>query len=206
MNEMRKMLPNINQVRIGADLNALKLIKEPECAAVILLREPISKFTNWIDELDVEMLPAAKEILRPESVRKFLVDICKNSGLENGPECAHLIDNITRLSDAFSELVDSSFIRIRLEKITTNACKKFHIDNVKVRLVCTYRGTGTQYGCAKNGENPENIYTVPTGCPFLMRGRLWSDEADSELVHRSPPIEGLGQTRLLLVIDPIFER
>ncbi|ESQ13779.1 MAG: hypothetical protein N838_33160, partial [Thiohalocapsa sp. PB-PSB1] len=45
--------------------------------------------------------------------------------------------------------------------------------------------------------------TVPTGAPILLRGTLWPEQPKSGLLHRSPPIEGSGETRLLLVLDPM---
>ncbi|MEM6422079.1 MAG: DUF1826 domain-containing protein, partial [Pseudomonadota bacterium] len=45
----------------------------------------------------------------------------------------------------------------------------------------------------------------PTGMPILLRGKLWPESPASGIVHRSPPIEGTGATRLVLVLDPIFD-
>ena len=71
------------------------------------------------------------------------------------------------------------------------------------RLICTYRGTGTQYGQSRNGDDPKRVFTVPTGSAVLLRGSLWPQNPDAGLVHRSPPIEGTGETRLVLVLDPV---
>jgi len=38
-----------------------------------------------------------------------------------------------------------------------------------------------------------------------MRGTLWPAKPATGLLHRSPPIEGSGETRLLLVLDPIYD-
>ncbi|MEL6792362.1 MAG: DUF1826 domain-containing protein, partial [Pseudomonadota bacterium] len=78
-------------------------------------------------------------------------------------------------------------------------------DNVVARLLCTYRGPGTQYGVADSGEDPGEIYETAEGAPILLRGELWRGDAPSGLKHRSPPIEGTGVARLVLVLDPIDE-
>ncbi len=96
-------------------------------------------------------------------------------------------------------------LRLRLDVVTTNACRKFHIDAITARLVCTYRGTGTQYGISTDGAEPRRVFTVPTGAPILLRGTLWRDRTASGLLHRSPPIEGTGETRLVLVLDPVTD-
>ena len=83
--------------------------------------------------------------------------------------------------------------------------RKFHMDAVVARLVCTYRGSGTQYGTSVAGGDPEVIARVATGSPIVMRGSLWPETPKSGLLHRSPPIEGSGETRLLFVLDPVSD-
>ena len=100
--------------------------------------------------------------------------------------------------------MSAPFLRLRLDVVTTNACPKFHIDAVTARLVCTYRGTGTQYGISTDGADPRRVFIVPTGSPILLRGTLWPEMPSSGLLHRSPPIEGTGETRLVLVLDPVL--
>ncbi len=77
--------------------------------------------------------------------------------------------------------------------VTSSACQKFHIDAVTARLICTYRGTGMQYVLSQDGGKPSKSLTVPTGAPIVLQGTRW-------LV--SPSIEGVGETRLVLVLDP----
>ncbi|MEO1549526.1 MAG: DUF1826 domain-containing protein, partial [Pseudomonadota bacterium] len=64
---------------------------------------------------------------------------------------------------------------------------------------------GTQYGISVDGTEPARVFTVQTGAPILLRGTEWPEEPKSGLLHRSPPIEGSGETRLVLVLDPIFD-
>ncbi|EEE38158.1 hypothetical protein RKLH11_1999 [Rhodobacteraceae bacterium KLH11] len=101
--------------------------------------------------------------------------------------------------------MSATFLRLRLDVVTTNACRRFHIDAITARLVCTYRGTGTQYGVSTDGADPQRVFTVQTGSPILLRGTLWPAEPPSGLLHRSPPIEGTGETRLVLVLDPVTD-
>jgi hypothetical protein len=115
-------------------------------------------------------------------------------------------DNIDAIIQTIiRQLQLSGYMSLRLEPITSNACRKLHIDAITARLVCTYRGTGTQYGISQDGAEPECIFTVPTGTPILLRGTLWPEQPRSGLLHRSPPIEGSGKTRLVLVLDPTFD-
>ena len=50
-----------------------------------------------------------------------------------------------------------------------------------------------------------NIHDVPTSSPIVMRGTLWPTKDKLGFFHRSPPIEGSGKTRLLLVLDPLSD-
>ena len=190
-------------VGIADTPEGLSAIHHPGCAAAIWRRQPVSGVQSWIDGLFPDVLPRARVILRPEAVRDAAAEICKASGTPAAPQRDHLVDDIAALADIFAGLMRARWLRLRLDAVTTNACRKFHIDAVTARLVCTYRGTGTQYRIGADGAEPRRIFTVPTGAPILLRGTLWPERPHSGLLHRSPPIEGTGETRLVLVLDPV---
>lgn len=177
----------------------------PGCAAAIWRKQMPADFQSWIDNLDPTHLPQGRIIVRPETVRSAVEEICD---LSQTPICQHrdqLIDDIVVLADIFAGLMQPRYLRMRLDVVTSNACRKFHIDAITSRLVCTYRGTGTQYGISTNGDDPTRVFTVPTGAPILLRGTLWPEKPASGLLHRSPPIEGTGETRLVLVLDAMSD-
>lgn len=183
----------------------LSVIHSLDCAAAIWPREPLNSFQAWIDRLAPEHLPTARLILRPENVRDAASHVCDLCGTPNCPERALLVDDVAALAHIFAELMDVQFLLLRLDVVSTNACRKFHTDAVAARLICTYRGTGTQYGLRGETDAPQRIFTVPTGSPILLRGRLWPERSGSGLLHRSPPIEGTGETRLVAVLDPVAD-
>lgn len=194
-----------NGVGVTEAPDGLSAIHDPDCAAVIWRREPLSRFQTWIDRLAPEQLPRTRVILRPEAVRDAAHGICETCGTPTCAERDLLIDDAAALADLFAGLTEAPYLRLRFDVVTTNACRKFHIDAVTARLVCTYRGTGTQYGISTGGAEPHRVFTVPTGAPILLRGTLWPQEPRSGLLHRSPPIEGTGETRLVLVLDPVAD-
>lgn len=183
----------------------LKAIHHPGCAAAIWRRTPTPSFQAWIDGLEPGRLPRTRMILRPDAVRDAVFEACDLAGTPDEPERSRLIDDTAALSTIFAELMGAPYLRLRYDVVTNNACRRFHIDAVTARLVCTYRGTGTQYGISTDGAEPRRIFTVPTGAPILLRGTLWPEHPRSGLLHRSPPIEGSGETRLVLVLDPIAD-
>jgi len=117
-----------------------------------------------------------------------------------------LQNDILQLSRQFAEIMQTEFVEVRLEHITNNACKKCHTDYVTARLITTYLGQGTQWldgGDAASHDDGgfDNIQQMRPGDVALLKGRLWSQ--DSPAIHRSPPIEGTGEERLMLVINPV---
>lgn len=178
-------------------------IHEPACAAAIWQRNPLPRFQNWIEALPPEQLPKARLILRSDAVCDALLNVACQCGTPECPERDMLIEDASALAEIFANVMQAEYLRLRLDVVDTNACRKFHIDAVKARLVCTYRGTGTQYGLSENGQDPAQILTVPTGAPIVLRGTRWPETPLSSLLHRSPPIAGTGETRLLLVLDPV---
>lgn len=90
----------------------------------------------------------------------------------------------------------------RLEYVTDDACRKFHKDDTDFRLITTYFGPGTQWRVERAGEEPGNIGEMkPHEVGMLLGQRCGLANC---VLHRSPPIEGSGQARLVLVLD--FER
>lgn len=183
----------------------LYAIKSPDCAAVICQRQPSLGFQAWIDALDMAVLPAARLILRPDDVRAAVTEVCDMHRTPAGPQRDNLIDDIVVLAGTFANVMATAHLRLRLAPVNTNACCRFHIDAVTARLICTYRGTGTQFGISTDDIPPNDVFTVPTGAPVVLRGIDWPTRPASDLLHRSPPIEGTRETRFVLVLDPIFD-
>lgn len=206
MNLVREVLKDAAiGVAVADDLASLDAFLKPGCAAAIWRRQPSPDVQSWLNALDPDVLPHGRVLIPTSAVAETLGNMFDLSGLPSGPERDWLQADINLLADTFADLMSAAFLRLRLDLITTNACRRFHIDAVTARLVCTYRGTGTQYGVSPHGNEPERVFTVPTGAPILLRGTLWPEQPASGLLHRSPPIEGTGETRLVLVLDPVSD-
>ena len=116
-----------------------------------------------------------------------------------------LADDVAALAAVFAKIMRVPYLRLRLDVITSNSCRKFHIDPVTAQLVCTYRGTGIKYGVSTNGSDPDKVLIVPTCAPIVMRGTNWPEHPKSGFLHQSPAVEGTGETRLVLKLDPVTE-
>ena len=190
-------------VGIATTPEGLTALHHPGCAAVIWRRQRDPAAQVWLDAVPPERLPSARIILPVHAARVAIHDVCVASGLPTGSERDALADDMAMLAHRFAALLNAQYLRVRLDVTDRNACSRFHIDAVPARLICTYRGTGTQYGVSADGIEPKRVFTVPTGAPIVLRGTRWVGGAPSGLLHRSPPVAGTGETRLLLVVDPI---
>ncbi len=176
---------------------------KPNVGAIILQRQISADFQHWIDELAPQCLPSLRKIVPVEKAAETIRTAFDSADTPQGANREYLINDTINLAKAFARLMNVAHLRIRFDVINNNACRKFHLDQVTARLVCTYRGAGTQYKQAQPDITPEQVFDVPTGSPIILRGASWDDDQKSGIVHRSPPIEGSGQTRLLYVLDPI---
>lgn len=192
-------------VGIADDPASLGTFLQPGCAAAIWRRQPPPNVQAWLDNLAPTVLPRGRVTASTGAIADTVKHLCDRSGLPGGPERDWFEGDVTALADRFSTLMKAEVLRLRMDVVTTNACSRFHIDAITARLVCTYRGTGTQYGISTDGDEPKRVFTVQTGAPILLRGTLWPEQPASGLLHRSPPIEGTGETRLVLVLDPVFD-
>ncbi len=98
-------------------------------------------------------------------------------------------------------------------------CPRLHVDRVGIRMLCTYRGPGTEWvddaavdrrflGAASGGKPDEvsgllrpghRIERVPPFAVALLKGSLWQGNGGRGIVHRSPGVgEGL---RVLVALD-----
>ncbi len=185
------------------DAEELQVFRDPACAAALWQREMPADVEAWLAGLDPAVLPNARVVVPTTAVKEVARQLCDLAKMPEGPHLDWLVQDISELANNFAVLMGCDHLRLRLQAISTNACRKFHRDAITGRLVCTYRGRGTQYGTSVEGADPMNVFNVSTGVPVLLRGSLWPPTPAAGLLHRSPPIEGTGETRLVLVLDPV---
>lgn len=204
MNVMsRSPLAAPNGVAVVEDVIGLEAFRAKNCAATLWNRQIPQEILKWMNAIDPDALPVGRCIVRAVETGPMVRSFCDKVGLPKGPERSWFEQDVASLAGIFSDLMRTPHIRLRMDMVTTNACRKFHVDAIVGRLVCSYRGPGTQYGTGQNGKDPNRVFTVPTGAPILLRGSLWPETPRSGLLHRSPPIETTGETRLVVVLDPM---
>lgn len=174
----------------------------PGCAATIWKSTPSHKIQNWV-RLNPDDPLSARLILAADTVRDAIHKTALICGTPACPECSMLADDIVALPMILAQVMDASSLRLRLDVANGDAFCEFRIGAVTARLVCTYRDPGTQNGISTDGATSSRVFAVPACAPIILRGIKRLDGANSGLLHRETPIEGSGETRLLLVLDPV---
>lgn len=190
-------------VRWVEQLEDLRQISAPETDAVVWQRELPLGVSRWLNQMQPGRLPSARMVLKPADIETCLADVFARLGHDPSEELNWLASDIRRMGQVVSALTKTSWLRLRLDPVSNNACARFHIDFVTARLICTYRGPGTEFGESDGAAPPSEIETVPTGMPILLKGKLWPQSRPVSLQHRSPPIAGTGTTRLLMVLEGV---
>lgn len=104
-------------------------------------------------------------------------------------------------------------LAVRLDVVANDGCRLFHVDRLRTRWICTYRGLGTQWlpddavdraGLGR-GNNDHVLDWARVGQfePHwfaAMRGDLWPGAEGRGFVHRSPPASPV-EPRIVLAID-----
>ena len=120
---------------------------------------------------------------------------------------APLLADVADLARLYARATGSAPIRLRLEAIRDDACRRFHADQVHARLLCTYRGPATEWLAARDVRLAADGYVAdpePGAIRRLERfevGLFAGALSPRSWVHRSRPLSGSGRDRLLLVVD-----
>ncbi len=106
--------------------------------------------------------------------------------------------DIGMLASLFAEVTGEADVRLRLEHVDDDACRCHHVDAVRLRLLCTYAGPGTEWLDADGRTHWMSMMHVG-----VFKGTRFPDAAP-RVLHRSPPVSHLPpgkRSRILLCID-----
>jgi hypothetical protein len=173
----------------------LSIVREPHVVLALWERDRPAAFFDVLDSLDLGNVDDLDMTIHLPVAASTLAASLIASGY---PEEAAvpLAADIRELGRTFAMLTDAGRVRVRLEVVETDACRKFHADYVTLRLLATYRGPATQW---VRTASPETIEQAERGAAVVLKGRLMLQEP--VILHRSPPITSTGKQRLLLTID-----
>ena len=178
---------------------------------LIIPRRIFGGVAATLDGLSKEALPrlwfeGALADLKPRLRRAVVERLAEPRWLANW-----LIDDVLEHSKLIVSLTGTPTLRVRLDVVDDDCCPKFHVDDVRLRLVTTYRGPGTEWIPPRlaarfvDGRLPpaDTVRHLARGEVAVLRGGRGATPERPGVLHRSPPIAGTGVVRLFLAIDEI---
>lgn len=196
-------------LRFG-DADVLASIADPRVQLAVWTRGADFSWREWVEGLAPVALPVCRTATTAAEVPDLLRAQCERSRAPSGAGRDAFIDDVAQLAARFAAIARVQTIRLRLEAIDDDACRRWHRDFVPLRLLCTYRGPGTQWvepthaarALAEPEAEIEDARSLRTGDVGLLKGCGWAGQgSDSGIAHRSPRLAGSGRVRLLLAID-----
>lgn len=189
----------------GGEPEILRNITSPCCGLAIWRRQPQPAFQDWLDALAPENLPSLRMILPVRRVADAVMMACDLAAIPTTPVRRVLVEDVAAVSAIFAELMGAEMISLRLSPVVGDGCTRFHQDCVAARLLCAYRGPGTQYAVPDADGSSGPVHELATASVGVMRGKLWRGGRGPALsmLHRSPPVPPGEPPRLLLAIDPV---
>lgn len=181
---------------------ALQRILAPDTALAVWQR---SLDADIVAQMESLVLGEVDDLLFTSEIDALETGLAEAMAEGGYPDLPALRRDITMLAGQHATIMGDRKVRVRLEVVETDACRKFHADYVKVRTITTYLGQGTQWIEAASAETVgtpggPDIHQLEPGEVGMFKGRLWQEAPT--ILHRSPPVGGSGEQRLVLVIDP----
>lgn len=198
-------------VRICTDTDQLSQIHEPEVEVVLWLREVSPLLASFLDNIDISSEPRNNFHLQQGKLHKQLHEHLQSFEVNNPDVYQAWLNDMAYLVDVYQEVVSNPSPRVRLDFLHNNACKRFHRDNMTIRLITTYIGPGTEWLLGEHLKvGPErtdifkvqDVQHVPRFTVGLFKGLKYPGNLP-KVFHRSPPISGSNQHRFVLCLDDI---
>ena len=187
--------------------DGLAAIGNPDVELVIWRRAPPVSLQTWLDDMEAACLPDFRVLVQTGSLRRAVEPHLDACGMPAGAMRDLLIADIDKLVSTFSMIIGNDLVDLRLERVSSDACWKFHRDCVDARLLTTYRGAATEWVDPVHADRAlreQRAYAGPLQHLRVHEVAVFKGScagSGSGIVHRSPPIAGSGQTRLLLCLN-----
>lgn len=194
--------------------SALTQILDPEVNLCVWLRKPADSVSTEVAKLAADSLPDVRSRTCARTAAKDAARLLEGRGFDPD-QFPNWLKDIADLAAAYEQVSGEGEFTLRLETLADDGCTRFHVDRTSLRLICTYRGPGTEWlpnmqadrQALQTGAENESIirYGQPwrfaTGAVGIMKGSRFPGNASNGLVHRSPPVAASGEVRVLVCLD-----
>ncbi|MEN2980770.1 DUF1826 domain-containing protein [Tistrella bauzanensis] len=194
-------LPGLVLLNCG---HALALALVTPAAGVGVWRRPALAFQAALAACPADALPDGRVTIAAtdDAIATGLHQLLSHSRLPMAVS-AGIAADAAALARHFARASAARRLQIRLDAVNGPACRRFHQDHVRARLLCSYRGPGTELAPANVDLNAgPAAFSLDTAWVAVLRGHRHPLGA-GPLLHRSPQTaQGApAETRLLLAID-----
>ena len=191
----------------GDDPAILAKIAQPAIGLALWRRRLPEALASSLPRLPPRRLPDGRVLVRLGDLEVSVAGLLAPLGLRHATTADLLAADMIDLATRFARLAETDIVDLRIEAVRHDACWKFHRDSVRLRLLTTYLGPETQIVPAAEADRALRLQRdyhgpylpVPEHAVALFKGN--QAEPGTGVVHRSPPIAGTGQYRLLLCIN-----
>lgn len=185
----------------------LHRIHSPHVTLALWQRRLPPNVDKWLQSLSPAQLPQGRFLAYRAEFGAALEACFDNVGTPRGRAASHFIADAVSIATLFADIAGIDLVDIGLKVVQHDACWRFHRDLVSLRALTTYLGPGTQVVDASEAERAIKeqkafrgwVREFPRHSIALFKGAKIA--LGKGVVHRSPPIAGTGQTRLVLTLN-----
>ena len=118
--------------------------------------------------------------------------------------------DLEMLGELLCDLVGSPAFGLRVAHVSHAMCPGWHIDKVTMRIVCTYRGPGTEWlddqTVARSAlrDVTGKYISAGTGDVVFLKGSGWPGNEHFGAIHRSPELSPGAGPRTVVTLDPLW--
>ena len=202
----------------GTTVGSLVRIFEPGVQIAWFERAPVTPIADYLRAVSRHLGAGCSRVVRAdENLADF--ELPQHAGREA------LLSEIGWLTQLYTDLLGCPSAALRIEVLERPMCPRFHVDRTGIRLVCTWRGPGTEWlddgwadrsrlGPGSRGLTDETsglmlpgaeVKNIPTFAVGLLKGSLWQGNAGRGAIHRSPQVDPGNAPRVMLSLDAIWE-
>ena len=184
----------------------------------IVNRDKPKKANSFFKEFLTKPLSIQIQVNKNSILEDIRDEINKNisKNLINNSFYKTWIQDMANISKVYCQILNSDTICLSLD--TSRSCKRYHIDNVPVRLLITYHGIGTEwlpsnacdYSAYYDGKNNNEIIKDASAIKFMntwdigiFKGNKLTGSAKG-ILHRTPDNAINCPSLLMRLDDPSF--
>ncbi len=205
-----------------------ELISTDDVAGVISIFEPACQILQWRRGMASDVAQALDAVIASGALRTGFRVVVETEAVAEAlplfvPQLAPLRQDMAFLVEVYADLLGCPRVGLRLEYLHGAMCPRFHVDRTGIRMVCTYRGPGTEWllsraadrsrlGAAGGlSDDDSGLILASDGVAgaqafdvLLLKGTLWQGNTQGGAIHRSPMLRPEQVPRLVVALDAVW--